>query len=107
MHGNRSHDPGVTRINDILDGFEQSQARIEQFLDAGEFEQALAMSEELGVAIRRTDLPAASITAKDRARLGDLVRRNTDSAEQVGRLMENARSARRKSQAALQVYKKY
>jgi hypothetical protein len=107
MHGNKFHDPGVTRANDILDGFEQYQARIQQFLEAGEFEQAFAMSEGLGVAIRRTDLPVASITAKDRARLGDLVRRITDSAEQVGRLMENARSARRKSQAALQVYKKY
>jgi hypothetical protein len=107
MHGNRFLDSGVTRANDILDGFEQSQARIEQLLDAGEFEPALAMSEDLGFAIRHTDLPSASITAKDRTRLGDLVRRNTDSVKQVAQLMENARSARRKSQAALQVYKKY
>lgn len=97
----------VIRANDILDGFEHSQARIEQCLDTEKFDQALAISEELGAAIQRTDLPSASITAEDRARLGDLVRRNMDSASQVGRLMENARLVRRKSQAALQVYKKY
>jgi hypothetical protein len=97
----------VIHAKDILAEFEHSQARIEQCLEAGEFDQALAISDHLGSAIQHTELPSASITAEDRLRLGDLVRRNTNSARRVYRLMENARSARRKSQAALQVYKKY
>ena len=107
MHGNKSREPGMTSAKDMLDGIEQSQASIEQFLQAEDFDQILALSEDLGVALQQIDLPAASITAQDRARLGALVRRNIDSARQVGRLLETARAARRKTQAALHAYKKY
>lgn len=97
----------MTRAKDMLDGFEQSQARIEQFLEAEEFDQVLATSEDFGIALRHIDLPTVSSTPQDRARLGALIRRNMDSVRQVGRLMENARSARRKTQVALHAYKKY
>lgn len=107
MHGNKSPEPGITRVKDMLGGFQQSQTTIEQFIQSGEFDQALAVIEDLGKKVRCTALPYNSTTAEDRACLCELIRRNMESARKVERLMQDARSAHRKSHAALKAYKKY